>query len=156
MIGNRRIRILKEPGRLTPNPALAPLVRRQLMHLLAYAAATSVSVAGPANAAIPSDARKVIQQVHKASSNGDFATLRQLMVQEFQWSFGGDLNAEQAIEAWKSEGKYLKNMKRVTAQQCGFLTPEMIECPAKAGTKYRAGFERTPLGWRMHYFVEGD
>jgi hypothetical protein len=131
-------------------------VRRQLFHFFAYTAVTTVSVFALADAVVPNDARKIIQQVHIASSNGDFAALRQLMARDFQWSFGGDRDADQAIEAWKAEAKYLRNMKRVTAQPCGFRTAEVIECPAKAGIKFRAGFEKTRAGWRMHYFVEGD
>ena len=47
-------------------------------------------------AAIPRDAWKVIQEVHAAATNKDFAALRRLMVRDFQWSFGGDSDAERA------------------------------------------------------------
>jgi hypothetical protein len=78
------------------------------------------------------------------------------MLQEFQWSFGGDADVMQALDAWKTDPKYLRNLARATAQQCGFHTPQIIQCPAKARTSYRAGFERTADGWRMRYFIAGD
>jgi hypothetical protein len=78
------------------------------------------------------------------------------MIREFQWSFGGDNDAEQALDAWKGDPKYLRNLARVTAQSCRFITRAIIECPAKAAKGYRAGFARTPEGWRMRYFVAGD
>ena len=109
-----------------------------------------------ANAAIPEDARRAIQEVHRAATNGDFAVLRKLMVRDFQWSFGGDPDAQQALDAWKADPRYLRNLRRVTLQHCGFITPQIVQCPAGARASFRAGFERTQDGWRMRYFVEGD
>ena len=105
---------------------------------------------------IPKEARDVIRAVHASAQKSDFAALRSLMVREFQWSFGGDPDAEQALESWKADPQYMRNLARVTAQGCGFITREIIECPAKAGKGYRAGFARTPDGWRMRYFIAGD
>jgi hypothetical protein len=128
--------------------------RSLVAELKAYIDEGTRSCAKPA--VVPAHARQVIQQIQVASTKGDFAALRQLMVADFQWSFGGDSDAEQALEAWKTEAKYLRNLRRVSAQQCALRTPETIECPAKSGTGFRAGFKKTPAGWRMHYFVEGD
>jgi hypothetical protein len=132
-----------------------PVLRRWKELLLACAALGSLPGSAFAEAIAP-DARKLIRQVRDASSTSDFAALRQLMVREFQWSFGGDRDAEQALEAWKADAKYLRSLARVTAQPCANVPPAIVECPAAARTSFRAGFERTPAGWRMIYFVEGD
>jgi hypothetical protein len=78
------------------------------------------------------------------------------MVSEFVWSFGGDANAEQAIQAWKADRSILKELYRVTGQDCIAKPDNTIECPKNAGTGYRAGFKKTHDGWRMFYFVAGD
>ena len=109
-----------------------------------------------ARAAIPEDARNTIRQVHAAAANEDFAALRLLMVGDFQWSFGGDTDVQQALDAWKADPKYLRNLRHITSQACGFITRQIVQCPTKAGAGFRAGFERTPAGWRMRYFVEGE
>jgi hypothetical protein len=107
-------------------------------------------------ASIPNDAHNVIQKVRASAEKNDFPALRRLMVRDFQWSFGGDADAEQALSEWKADPRYMRNLARVTAQSCRFLTREIIECPGKAGKGYRAGFARTSEGWRMRYFVAGD
>ena len=128
---------------------LTPVVR-----WAAVVAATLVPVV--TRAAIPEDARNTILRVHAAAANEDFAALRLLMVRDFQWSFGGDTDAQQALDAWKADPKYLRNLRRVTSQACGFITRQIVQCPVKAGASFRAGFERTPDGWRMRYFLEGE
>ena len=112
-------------------------------------------IAGRASA-IPIEAQKVIDQVHAAAINEDFARLRRLMVRDFQWSFGGDANVDQALDTWKADPKYLRSLKGVTAQQCAFIDAATVQCPAKGRTNFRAGFGKTADGWRMQYFVEGD
>ena len=106
--------------------------------------------------AIPRDAQKIIQQVHAAAVDEDFTLLRRLMVRDFQWSFGGDASVQQALDAWKADPKYLRNLKRVTAEKCGLVSRGIVQCPTKGGTNFRAGFEMTADGWRLRYFVEGD
>jgi len=109
-----------------------------------------------AGAAIPEEARNTIRRVRAAAAKEDFAALRLLMVGDFQWSFGGDMDVQQALDAWKADPKYLRNLRRVTSQTCGLITRQIVQCPIKAGASFRAGFERTPAGWRMRYFVEGE
>ena len=111
----------------------------------------------PANAQpVPEAARKVIEPVHRAAQAKDFAGLRNCMVEEFTWSFGGDGNAEQAIAAWKAQPGYLRQLARVTRLQCTFRSGQYIECPVGAGTNFRAGFKLTEGQWKMQYFVVGD
>lgn len=123
---------------------------------VAVAAVATMAICGGSEAAIPSEARTIIRQVHEAASKRNFAALRALMVDDFQWSFGGDRDAAQALDAWKGDATTLPSLVRVTSRACAFTAKDMIECPLGAGTRARAGFQRTPAGWRMHYFVAGD
>lgn len=78
------------------------------------------------------------------------------MAKEFLWSFGGDGNASQAIDAWRNDPAYLKNLSRITNLKCKYTNDKRVECPANAGTGYRAVFKQLPDGWRMTSFVNGD
>ena len=108
------------------------------------------------SASIPKDAQEAISTVGAAAARRDFVALEKLMVREFTWSFGGDRDARQALDAWRAKRDYLTQLHRVTSRKCEFITKKVIECPVKAGTSPRAGFERTAEGWRMTYFVTGD
>jgi hypothetical protein len=105
---------------------------------------------------LPADARSLIREVRAAAQKSDLAALRRLMVQEFQWSFGGDRDREQALAAWAADPQSLRHLTRVAGEPCGFITAQIIQCPRRGGIGYRAGFERTGDGWRMSYFVAGD
>ena len=105
---------------------------------------------------LPNEAVAVISKVHAASARKDFGALRRLMVAEFTWSFGGDGNAEQALAEWQENPAALARLRHVTGQSCGHITREIIQCPRRAGAGSRAGFQSTPDGWRMVYFVTGD
>lgn len=106
---------------------------------------------------IPDDAKAVIRSVRIAAKAKDYAALKRLMVPEFTWSFGGDGDANQAIEAWQQDPKALQSLYRVTGLPCTFRTDiDHVQCPPNAGYRYRAGFIRTDMGWRMSYFVAGD
>lgn len=126
-------------------------------------AATVVLLQGVANTSaldkrpIPTEAQTVIHQVRDAAKARDFQALRRLMVSEFTWSFGGDGDADQAIQAWKQDLAALGELYRIASHQCAFSADERhIQCPPKAGYNYRAGFTKTEQGWRMVYFVAGD
>jgi hypothetical protein len=106
---------------------------------------------------IPADARIVIHEVRAAAKVRNFPALRRLMVSEFTWSFGGDGDADQAIDAWKRDAAAIRELYRITGRRCTFSTDEKnIQCPPNAGYRYRAGFTKTEQGWRMSYFVAGD
>lgn len=107
-------------------------------------------------APIPKEVQSLISKVHVAASKKDTDALKKLMAAEFVWSFGGDVDAEQAIQAWKADKSILKKLYRVTGRDCVRKADQSIECPKNAGTSYRAGFKQTTEGWRMFYFVEGD
>jgi hypothetical protein len=107
-------------------------------------------------APISIEAQSVISKVHTAAKKKDTVALKKLMVTEFVWSFGGDSNAEQAIQAWKADKSILKKMYLATGQDCIEKPDHSIECPKNSGIGYRAGFKKTNEGWRMFYFVAGD
>lgn len=98
----------------------------------------------------------MIQKVHGAAKAKNFSALEKLMVPEFLWSFGGDGDAKQAIDAWKTNPRALKELHRVTGSACAARRDGSVECPRNAGVSYRARFEKTAEGWRMVSFVEGD
>lgn len=120
--------------------------------LLGAAAAVNLE-----NKPIPVAARAVIREVHTAAKAKNFAALRRQMVSEFTWSFGGDGDADQALEAWKRDPAAIRELYRITGGRCAFrMDEENIQCPPNAGYQYRAGFTKTEHGWRMSYFVAGD
>lgn len=107
-------------------------------------------------ASVPPELKKLISQVGDAAKRKDFVTLRSAMVLEFVWSFGGDGDADQAIAEWKKYPQYLRDLAAATRAKCGAEGPEYIQCPAKAGTQFRAGFRLDGGQWKMAYFVGGD
>ena len=111
----------------------------------------------PAGAeSVPPNAKIVIDQVHRAALEKNFENLREHMISEFTWSFGGDASAEQAINAWKKQPGYLRQLARVTKLQCEYLKNRYVECPVRAGMNFRAGFKATEGKWKLEYFVGGD
>jgi len=104
----------------------------------------------------PSDAKEAIARVNRAAKQKDYAALRADMAQEFTWSFGGDSRAEQAIDEWRKEPRYMLQLAKVTQAKCAYREDSYVECPASAGTSFRAGFKLTEGRWKMVYFVEGD
>jgi hypothetical protein len=132
-------------------------IERPFRFVVAIAALVSAGACSPgAHENIPKDAQSAIRRVHDAAEKSDFSVLSQVMVEEFAWSFGGDRNREQAIEAWRKDADYLKNLRQVTGRECVVTDSEIVECPTNAGTNFRAGFQETKDGWRMIYFVAGD
>ena len=107
-------------------------------------------------AGVPPELKRLISQIGDAAKRNDFAALRSAMVQEFVWSFGGDGDADQAIAEWKIYPKYLHDLAAATRAKCGAEGHEYIQCPAKAGTRFRAGFRLVGGQWKMAYFVGGD
>lgn len=112
----------------------------------------------PANAAMPSvseDASIAIHQVHVAALKRNTVSLKLLMLDNFEWSFGPDQGAKQALAAWTKDPIHFKQLARVTAMPCS-IEGDVVECPHNAGMGYRAGFKMTTSGWRMIYFLAGD
>ena len=104
---------------------------------------------------VPAPAKDVIAQVRAAASAHDYKQLRSLMIDEFSWSFGGDASADQAIAEWRKKPRYMRQLAEVTKSRCSYQD-KYVECPAKAGTAFRAGFTKIGDRWKMAYFVEGD
>lgn len=118
--------------------------------------ATQFSYATTQTKSIPQEAKRVIAQVHIAAKQQDTKTLKKLMTTKFIWSFGGDADATQALQAWQENPSAFKQLYRITGMSCIVIEQDAIECPKNAGMTYRAGFIKTPQGWLMEYFVEGD
>jgi hypothetical protein len=127
--------------------------------------ASFLAIAAAPNAGkLPPEASAVIDRVRKAAEQSDWSALRKVMVREFTWSFGGDRDADQAIEAWKNRPEYVRELGRVLRMGCRVDTTrygdgtnaERIKCDGKSGLQFRAGFINTPEGWKLEYFVEGD
>jgi len=130
---------------------------RQQRFVYATLAALVTSIpASAASEALPSGALEVIARVSRAAKQADYHALRSDMVREFTWSFGGDASAEQAIEEWKKRPGYLPELRKVTQARCAYRADKHVECPANAGTSYRAGFKLSEGRWKMVYFVSGD
>ena len=107
---------------------------------------------------VPPDAQEVIDAVHSAATKRDFQALKDLMVQDFTWTFGygGDRSSDDAIASWKTDPEALVALIRVTAGRCEPISEQDVQCPKDADISYRAGFTRTSSGWRLAYFVAGD
>ncbi|MGV3582399.1 MAG: hypothetical protein ACO1N8_08820 [Methylophilus sp.] len=118
--------------------------------------ASQFSYAAAQTKAIPQEAKCVISQVHAAAKQQDTKALKMLMTTKFIWSFGGDADAKQALQAWQENPDAFKQLYRITGMNCIVIEQDAIECPKNAGLTYRAGFIKTPHGWLMEYFVEGD
>lgn len=126
-------------------------------HLLALAIAFFVIADGAAAAGkpVPAEASRLIAKVHHAAAHRHIDALSRLMAAEFTSSFGGDGGVPEALTAWKADPQLLRQLARVTTARCG-MREEYVQCPVNAGVNYRAGFTKTPCGWRMAYFVAGD
>src|SRR5258705_1976520 len=133
-----------------------PLHNRNSLASAAFVAfASSVSDFAAAEPP-PSGAVEVIARVNRAARQMDYVALRADMIQEFSWSFGGDSSAEQAIAEWKKRPEYMQQLGRVTKARCTYRKDKYVECPANAGTSFRAGFKLSEGQWKMVYFIGGD
>jgi hypothetical protein len=116
----------------------------------------SFGSAGPKTMPLPKEAHETIAHLKKAAQDNDFAKLRSLMADEFTWSFGGDVDANQAINAWREDKRYLAELQATLKHGCHKTGRNKINCPGKGDFDFRAGLVKTKAGWRMEYFVEGD
>lgn len=102
------------------------------------------------------DLAALISRVSDAAKRKDYAALRASMTDEFIWSYSGKSSADQAITEWRIDPKYLVALTLATHAKCGRADKEYVQCPAKPGTAFRAGFRLVGNQWKMAYFVEGD
>jgi hypothetical protein len=132
--------------------------RSVIRRLLVLAALMSAAVCTVCSAAddVPPDLNKLISHIGDAAKRKDFATLRASMGDDFIWSFSGKNSADTAINEWHIDPKYLTALVLATHAKCGRVDKEYIQCPAKPGTAFRAGFHLVGKQWKMAYFVDGD
>jgi hypothetical protein len=132
--------------------------------MILVAASLLAISAAPNPGKLSPEASAVIDRVRQAAERRDWTTLRNSMVKEFLWSFGGDRDADQAIEAWRNRPEYVRELSRVLRMGCrvdktrygGETKAERIKCDGTGGTHFRAGFINTSEGWKLEYFVAGD
>src|SRR5436190_8936547 len=67
---------------------------------------------------IPAAASDVIVKTTAWSVARDFAALRDVMTDDFVWSFGGDEGPDHAIAEWQREPRYLRALTRVLKLPC--------------------------------------
>jgi hypothetical protein len=137
------------------------MYKRVLILATAFLLALS---AAPNTSKMPPDASALIDRVRRAAEQSDWTALRSSMLREFTWSFGGDRDADQAIQEWKNRPENLRDLSRVLGSGCHVdktrygdgKNASRIKCDGKGGAHSRAGFIKTSEGWKFEYFVAGD
>jgi hypothetical protein len=132
-------------------------MKRLILLLLAAMvplAAGSALAEGETN--LPPGAALVVLDIASSARARDFKAIRAKMVDDFTWSFGGDRDADQAIQEWQRDPRYLEALERILRTGCRLTAPERVECIGRKTVGFRAAFAKTPKGWRMESFVEGD
>ena len=108
---------------------------------------------------IPPAASELISKIAVWSTARDFTSLRQVMTDDFVWSFGGDDGADHAIAEWRNNQRYLPALTKVLKSRCrpgDYNGTPGVECPGRGGTSFRAWVVETKAGWKFAAFVEGD
>src|SRR5262245_24184320 len=111
------------------------------------------------HATVPAGASDLISKTAAWSATGDLVSLRQVMTDNFVWSFGGDDGADNAIAEWKGDKRYLAALTKVLKLPCrpaDYNGTPGVECPGRGGLSFRAWFVQVQQGWRFTAFVEGD
>lgn len=108
---------------------------------------------------IPAAASDLISNTAGWSTARDFGSLREVMTDNFVWSFGGDDGADNAVGEWRSDQRYLRALTNVLKLPCrpgDYNGTPAVECPGRRGLSFRAWFVETKAGWKFTAFVEGD
>lgn len=108
---------------------------------------------------IPAAASDLISKTAGWGTARDFASLRLVMTDDFVWSFGRDDGADNAIEEWRRDQRYLPALTKVLKSPCrpgNYNGTPGVECPGRGGLSFRAWFVETKAGWKFTAFVEGD
>ena len=105
---------------------------------------------------VPRSASTLVATVHSKATSGRVSTLIPLLAKDFISSFGGDGGPEEAERLWNSDSKYLQELAKATKGPCALQAQDYVECPASAGSGYRAGFKLVSGKWTFASFVAGD
>ena len=105
---------------------------------------------------LPSEARAAVRRLALAAEQKDLKAIRAAMIKEFTWSFGGDNDADQAVEEWRKDPRYLRQLGRVLRGRCNLRDRDHVDCPGGGGLSFRAGFVEVDAAWKLEFFVEGD
>lgn len=129
-------------------------MHRAISVLLMLGCSDAAAQAGKTNA--PKSATRLVAAVHDAAASGTPEALRKYMSPDFVSSFGGDGEPDEAIALWSRERSSLKHLAQSTAGHCRLPSTVYLECPARAGIGYRAGFKLVSGTWVFSSFVAGD
>lgn len=108
---------------------------------------------------IPAAASDLIAKTTVWSTALDFALLRQVMTDNFVWSFAWDEGPDNAITEWQRDPRYMRALTRVLKLPCHpavYDGMSAVECPGRGGLSFRAWFVEAQEGWKFAAFVEGD
>jgi hypothetical protein len=129
---------------------------RLLTILLSLCGVSMPPVGAEATEPLSKEARETISRAADAARQQDWKALRQEMVDEFTWDFGGDSSAEEAIAEWKKDPRPVLEFGRHLYERCRLVEPARIECPSRRAIDLRAGFVLSKGVWKMAYLVAGD
>jgi hypothetical protein len=102
----------------------------------------------------PADSRLLLGKIWAIAGNKQaLKGFRVLMDPQFTWSFGGDVDADQAITEWAKDPKRPQAVRAAVAGTCK-STKDSVTCAAKKGP--RLVLEKKDGCWRWTAFVEGD
>ena len=104
----------------------------------------------------PADARLLLRVIWNAAGNkAALKALRPLMEPQFTYSFGGDVDADQAVTEWAKDTKLSKALREaLSAKKCTVDRSTVVCTAAKDGR--RLGLEKIDGCWRWTSFVGGD
>jgi hypothetical protein len=146
----------------SPEPRPVPAAEPDPAAVAAAEARREIRQEASCEAPLPSGAAETLDGVRRAAASGNPRALRPWMAKEFTWSFGGDADAGQAIEAWSRDPRALRELAAILDRGCVERAekPEIV-CPLEYETEpeylgYRAGFRLQDDGWKMVFFVAGD
>ena len=123
----------------------------------AVAVAMTLTFCAPAlGAALPVEVQTALSSLLRAAEGRDLKTLRERMIEKFTWSFGGDKDADQAVEEWAKDPRYLRELQGVLKGECQLRDATHVECPGQSALSFRAGLVVVKSEWKLEYFVAGD
>ena len=79
-----------------------------------------------------------------------------LIVAGFLIGTSGGTSADQAIDAWREDDRYLGELRATLESGCHLSGQDRVECPGRGSADFRAGLVKSQAGWRLEYLVEGD
>lgn len=100
---------------------------------------------------LPDSARTAIAVIAQAAKNRDLTTIREHMIEEFTYSFGGNNDAGEALQVWADEPRYLRALWRVLRRGCHLRDADHVVCPGRGDLRSEAASSASIQGgcWRL-------